>query len=51
MFVFRKGARLGYVIAAYGIVIVSIAGYGLWLLRERRRLARQRDRVRSADSA
>ncbi|MBW2716163.1 MAG: hypothetical protein JRD03_08805 [Deltaproteobacteria bacterium] len=32
----RRGSELGYVIAAYGIVIGSLAAYGLWVQSQRR---------------
>jgi CcmD family protein len=32
---------VGYLIAAYGIVIGSLLAYGLWLQRQRRALARE----------
>jgi hypothetical protein len=34
--------RLGYVIAAYAIVIGSVAGYGIWVRGQRRKLMRPR---------
>jgi hypothetical protein len=34
----RKENALGYVIAAYGIVIGSLVAYGLWVCSERRKL-------------
>jgi hypothetical protein len=32
---------VGYLIAAYGIVIGSLLAYGLWLQRQRRALGRE----------
>lgn len=37
----RRGVALGFVSAAYGIVIGSLLAYGIWVQRERRRLARE----------
>jgi hypothetical protein len=31
---------MGYVLATYGLVALSLAGYGLYLMRERRNLRR-----------
>jgi len=35
---------LGYVIAAYGIVIGSIGAYALWIRNQRRKLVAQAER-------
>lgn len=32
---------MGYLIAAYGVVVGALLGYGLWLQRQRRALGRE----------
>jgi heme exporter protein CcmD len=44
---------LSYVVAAYGIVIVTLVGYAFWMSRARRKLIRQLERqaARPVDDA
>jgi hypothetical protein len=39
----RRTCELGYVIAAYAIVIGSVVGYGIWVRGQRRKLMRPRE--------
>jgi hypothetical protein len=40
----KRGSELGYVIAAYGIVIGSLVAYGLWVQLQRRKLMTRGER-------
>jgi hypothetical protein len=43
----REGRLVSYVIAAYAVVIGTLAGYGLWLRAQRRALMREVEAHRS----
>ena len=43
----REGRPVSYVIAAYAVVIGTLAGYGLWLRAQRRALMREAEARRS----
>ncbi len=43
----REGRLVSYVIAAYAVVIGTLAGYGLWLRAQRRALMREAEARRS----